>query len=185
MRRGRPRPLPRSRRFAHVRHARNSTGHRLCGRPARTLSPATPRSSTGWPHVVLRYLKHTRTLGIGFSDGHTELDGFSDADFATSDPSRRRVTSGYCFRLLGGPISWQSKRQPSVSLSTWLTAIPFQPSLPLANFEVAAAPQLRTLQVNERPTAPSSVRQTSSATPEVLPRRGNHCAWPGTRVPRA
>jgi hypothetical protein len=64
------------------------------------------------------YLKHTRTLGIEFSDGQTELDGFSDADFATSDPSRRRVTSGYCFRLWGGPISWQSKRQPSVSLAT-------------------------------------------------------------------
>jgi hypothetical protein len=67
---------------------------------------------------VLMYLKHTRMLGIEFSDGQTELDGFSDADFATSDPSRRRVTSGYCFRLWGGPISWQSKRQPSVSLAT-------------------------------------------------------------------
>jgi hypothetical protein len=66
---------------------------------------------------VLMYLKHTRTLGIEFSDGQIELDGFSDADFATSDPSRRRVTSGYCFRLWGGPISWQSKRQPS-SLAT-------------------------------------------------------------------
>jgi hypothetical protein len=63
---------------------------------------------------VLMYLKHTRTLGIEFSDGQTELDGFSDADFATSDPSRRRVTRGYCFRLRGGPISWQSKRQPAV-----------------------------------------------------------------------
>jgi hypothetical protein len=67
---------------------------------------------------VLMYLKPTRTLGIEFSNGQTELDGFSDADFATSDPSRRRVTSGYCFRLWGGPISWQSKRQPSVSLAT-------------------------------------------------------------------
>jgi hypothetical protein len=57
-------------------------------------------------------------LGIEFSDGQTQLDVFSDADFATSDPSRRRVTSGYCFRLWGGPISWQSKRQPSVSLAT-------------------------------------------------------------------
>jgi hypothetical protein len=67
---------------------------------------------------VLMYLKHTRTLGIEFSDGQTELDGFSDADFATSDPSGRRVTSGYCFRLWGGPISWQSERQLSVSLAT-------------------------------------------------------------------
>jgi hypothetical protein len=37
MRKGRPRSIPRGRRFAHVRHARNSTGHCLCGRPARTL----------------------------------------------------------------------------------------------------------------------------------------------------
>ncbi|RSH94153.1 hypothetical protein EHS25_003956 [Saitozyma podzolica] len=54
---------------------------------------------------LLMYLKHTRKLGIEFSDGQTELDGFSDADFARSDSSRRRVPSYYCFRLRGGPIS--------------------------------------------------------------------------------
>lgn len=67
---------------------------------------------------VFRYLKHTRTVGIDYNGGNSEIIGYSDADFATSDVDRRRVTSGYVFILWGGPISWCSKRQPSVSLAT-------------------------------------------------------------------
>ena len=81
---------------------------------------ASDPSETHWQGVlsVFKYLKHTNTLGITYSGGSDQLDGFSDADFATSDPDRRRVTSGYVFRLWGGAISWQSKKQPSVSLAT-------------------------------------------------------------------
>jgi len=80
---------------------------------------ASDPSKTHWEGVlsVLKYLKHTSDLGITYSGGSDQLDGFS-ADFATSDPDRRRVTSGYIFRLWGGAISWQSKKQPSVSLAT-------------------------------------------------------------------
>ncbi len=67
---------------------------------------------------VFKYLKHTSDLGIIYSGGNEQLDGWSDADFATSDVVDRRVTSGYVFRLWGGAISWQSKKQPSVSLAT-------------------------------------------------------------------
>jgi len=66
---------------------------------------------------VFKYLKHTSDLGITYSGGCEQLDGYSDADFATGDVDRRRVTSGYVFRLWGA-ISWQSKKQPSVSLAT-------------------------------------------------------------------
>ena len=77
-------------------------------------------SETHWNAVVhiLRYLSHTRNTGIVYGPASQQLEGFSDADFATSDTERRRVTSGYVFRLWGGAISWQSKRQPSVSLAT-------------------------------------------------------------------
>ena len=43
--------------------------------------------------------------------------GFVDADWA-GDLDRRRSTSGYVFNLFGGAISWMSKRQAVVALST-------------------------------------------------------------------
>lgn len=47
-----------------------------------------------------------------------KLVGFAcDADYA-GDLSTRRSTTGYVFSLGSGAISWCSKRQPTVSLST-------------------------------------------------------------------
>ncbi len=43
--------------------------------------------------------------------------GFSDSDWAGDIESRRSV-SGYMFQLCGAPISWKSKKQTSVALST-------------------------------------------------------------------
>jgi hypothetical protein len=69
---------------------------------------------------VLRYLKGTRIHGICFggkdSNNHV-LVGYSDADYA-GDPDTRRSTSGYVFILNGGAVTWSSRRQPIVSLST-------------------------------------------------------------------
>lgn len=45
------------------------------------------------------------------------LIGFSDSDYA-ADMDTRRSTSGYIFKLANGPITWMSKRQSCVSLST-------------------------------------------------------------------
>ena len=45
------------------------------------------------------------------------LTAFADADFAT-DRDERRSTSGWVLYLNGGPISWRSHRQKSVSIST-------------------------------------------------------------------
>ncbi len=81
---------------------------------------ASDPSEIHWEGVlsVFKYLKHTSDLGIIYSGGNEQLDGYSDTDFATSDVDRRRVTSGCVFRLWGGAISWQTKKQPSVSLAT-------------------------------------------------------------------
>jgi transposase InsO family protein len=69
---------------------------------------------------VLRYIKQTAdfqlTLG-GSSPGSVILEGWSDADWA-GDVSTRRSTSGYAFTLGQGVISWSSKRQTCVSLSS-------------------------------------------------------------------
>ncbi|KAF1328946.1 Gag-pol polyprotein, partial [Globisporangium splendens] len=67
---------------------------------------------------VPRYLQATPTHGIRFfGSGSGELIGYSDADWA-GDIDTRRSTSGYVFVLNGGCISWRSKKQRAVALST-------------------------------------------------------------------
>ncbi|CAI7857526.1 unnamed protein product [Closterium sp. NIES-54] len=46
-----------------------------------------------------------------------ELVGFSDADYA-GDSADRKSPTGYVYCLNGAAISWQSKRQPMVALTT-------------------------------------------------------------------
>lgn len=67
---------------------------------------------------VMRYLKGT--IGWSLRLGGQEdqgLLGFSDADWA-GDLSTRRSTSGFAFLFCGGTISWASRRQASVTLSS-------------------------------------------------------------------
>ena len=67
---------------------------------------------------VLRYLKGTSNVGILFKqDGSDKCIGYSDADWA-GDTTDRKSTFGYIFMLSGGPISWSSKKQKCVALST-------------------------------------------------------------------
>ena len=56
----------------------------------------------------------------GYSRGFlplTELDAYVDASFA-GDVDTRRSTTGYVFKISGGPVSWQSRMQTSVALSS-------------------------------------------------------------------
>ena len=67
---------------------------------------------------VLRYLKGTTNHGIVFRGGASgNIVGYSDADWA-GDREDRKSTSGYLFQIAGGPISWRSKKQDTVALST-------------------------------------------------------------------
>ena len=67
---------------------------------------------------VLRYLNGTSSLALTFSSsGSKELLGFCDADYA-GDKDTRRSTTGYVFLQHGGAISWSSRRQQTVALST-------------------------------------------------------------------
>jgi hypothetical protein len=86
------------------------------------LGPTSRRGGSvqSSPLGVLRYLVGTANLGItyGAGDGGAlELQGYSDADYA-SDTSSRKSTTGYVFILNAGAVSWQSKRQPTVAVST-------------------------------------------------------------------
>ena len=68
---------------------------------------------------VLRYLAATPKLGITYSKDRfiAEVQGWCDADFA-GDRDTRKSTSGYVFTISGGAVSWSSKRQSTVSVST-------------------------------------------------------------------
>ena len=67
---------------------------------------------------ILRYLKGTTNIGILYKhDGSDKCVGYNDADWA-GDPSDRKSTSGYIFMFSDGLISWSSKKQKCVALST-------------------------------------------------------------------
>jgi hypothetical protein len=65
---------------------------------------------------VIRYLKGTRDheLKYGASGG---IEGFSDANWG-NDIDDRHSICGYAFTLNGGAISWSSKKQSVVALSS-------------------------------------------------------------------
>lgn len=50
-------------------------------------------------------------------DDKGELVGYCDADWA-NDPDERRSTTGYVFHLQGGAISWATRKQPTIALSS-------------------------------------------------------------------
>jgi hypothetical protein len=67
---------------------------------------------------ILRYLKSTPGQGIWMgSNGNTEIIGYCDADYA-GDRSDRRSTTGYCTFVGGNLVTWRSKKQKVVSLSS-------------------------------------------------------------------
>lgn len=67
---------------------------------------------------VLRYLKGTLNLALKYERSESgTLVGFSDADWA-GDQDDRRSTTGNVFLLGGGAVSWLSKKQSTVALST-------------------------------------------------------------------
>ena len=67
---------------------------------------------------ILRYLKGTINLALKFEKkADNSITGFSYADWA-ADLDSRHSTSGNLFVMSGGAISWLSKKQPVVALST-------------------------------------------------------------------
>jgi hypothetical protein len=66
---------------------------------------------------VFRYIASTLDMGLVFRGELQPLEGYTDSDWA-GDQDTRRSTSGYVFNLGSAAISWSSKRQPTVALST-------------------------------------------------------------------
>ena len=67
---------------------------------------------------LLRYLQGNKEFGLFFKKGEkSDLFSFTNSDYA-GDSDDRKSTSGYVFMLRIGAVSWSSKKQPIVTLST-------------------------------------------------------------------
>jgi transposase InsO family protein len=67
---------------------------------------------------ILRYVAGTRNFGILYPRANDlQVMGYVDADFA-GDEDKARSTTGLVFRLGNAPVTWLSKRQSCVALSS-------------------------------------------------------------------
>jgi hypothetical protein len=66
---------------------------------------------------IFSYLHGHKDLQLTFQGGIEALVGFTDSDWG-ADLSTRRSTSGYVFNIGSGAISWSSKRQATIAMST-------------------------------------------------------------------
>ena len=68
---------------------------------------------------IFRYLKGTATLKLQYKKtiSNSELVAYCDSDWGSTMTQRRSI-SGVCVVYNGSPVSWFSRRQPTVAMST-------------------------------------------------------------------
>lgn len=97
----------------------------VCARPdiavsasilGRSVTAPTQADMTAAKRVV-RYLKATKSWQLRYDDPDGELVGYSDADWA-GDLKTRKSTTGSVFLYSGGAVSWASRLQQCVTLSS-------------------------------------------------------------------
>jgi hypothetical protein len=86
-----------------------------------TSTVAQFSDNPGWVHWeavkrIFKYLLGTKKLELVYGGEERGLVGYVDADGASQD--HRRAISGYVFMVDGGAVSWSSKKQELVTLST-------------------------------------------------------------------
>jgi hypothetical protein len=107
---------------------------------------------------IFRYLRGSAGLGITLGgQGPLTLECYADADWGNDAHDRRSTTGFVC--LLGGAISWKTRKQPTVALST---AEAEYMALSLATQEVA---WLRTFltEIGQQPFAATMIHQDNQS----------------------
>lgn len=66
---------------------------------------------------VLRYLKGTEDRGVEYTQNSKDIEVYSNADYANDTEDSRSYT-GSIVKMSGGPVAWESKKQPTVALSS-------------------------------------------------------------------
>ncbi|XP_031258360.1 secreted RxLR effector protein 161-like [Pistacia vera] len=100
----------------------------VCSRPDLAFSVSLVSrfmSNPGKPHWsalkgILRYLKETRSVGIVLKKNQNSdccVDGYANANYI-GDVDKRKSTFGFVFTLWGNVVSWKSKLQHMVTLSS-------------------------------------------------------------------
>ena len=82
--------------------------HQLC----RCMHKPTPALLKETDHV-LSYLSRTASIGLTYSREHARLSGFADASWET-----KTSTSGWVILWQSAALSWGSRKQKSIALST-------------------------------------------------------------------
>ena len=82
-----------------------------------TLGKKHWKAVKGIMRYIMRYLKGTMHVCICFRKKDLVLHGFTDSDFAGC-VDQRKSTTGYVFTLGGGAMSWISRLQKCIALST-------------------------------------------------------------------
>ena len=108
--------VPRGHRHAQLGHAHYPPGH-----PFAVATVARFTANPGpahWEAVkwIFRYLAGTCNLWLSYGERKQTLEGYADADGSMAED--RRAISSYAFLIDGGAVSWSSKHQELVSLST-------------------------------------------------------------------
>jgi len=66
---------------------------------------------------ILRYIKGTSDAALCYGGSESTVRGYVDSDYA-GDLEKRKYTTSYVFIIIGGAVSWVSKLQTVVALST-------------------------------------------------------------------
>ncbi|KJZ70698.1 hypothetical protein HIM_09922 [Hirsutella minnesotensis 3608] len=108
-----------AKRVGSLMYAMLGTRSDICfsvGACCRYLANPTPQHQTAVKRIM-RYLKGTIDSVLVLEGPLQPIQGYTDADFA-ADLHTRRSTSGFFYSLGSAAISWTSKRQPCVTLSS-------------------------------------------------------------------
>ena len=112
-----------------IKHSRPDIANATC-ELSKVLDGATKAANREF-HRVIKYVLDTKSMGLKIKltlfkkNEPWDLVCFSDSDYA-SDPDTRRSVGGFVLYVRGVPLSWRSKSQRTVTLSSseaeWIAA---------------------------------------------------------------